>query len=102
MKYSRKEKEPDEKMVVRVISNILIRKDKSMPDPWLEPKRKQRLLYIIRLQAHTPSSCPECGHELTYTEDTEIYCNHCGLVCADSIEYVAGIKINYPFGLRLG
>ena len=87
-----------------VMSNSLVRKD-TMPDPWLEPKdyqKEQRLLYIIRLQSHTSSSCPECGHELTYTEDCEIYCNHCGLVVADSIEYVAGIKINYPFGLRLG
>ena len=77
----------------------------TMPDPWLEPKeyqKEQRLLYIIRLKSHAPSTCPECGHDLIYEEDVEIYCNHCGLVCASTIEYVAGIRIKYPFGLRLG
>ena len=80
-------------------------KDTMMPDKWLEPdnyQRKQRLYYILSLQHHQPKTCPECGHDLVYEEDGEIYCNHCGLVCADSIEYVAGRKIVYPFGLRLG
>ena len=75
-----------------------------MPDKWLEPgnyNKAHRLLYIIRLQSHTPGTCPECGHELIHDEDCELYCSHCGLVCADSIEYVAGIRIYYPFGIRL-
>ena len=87
-----------------VMSNSLVRKD-TMPDPWLEPKdyqKEQRLLYIIRLQSHTPSTCPECGAELVYEEDCEVYCPKCGLVVMDSIPYVGGEKITYPYGLRLG
>ena len=86
------------------MSNSLVRKD-TMPDRWLEPqayKKQHRLLYIIRLQSHTPRTCPECRHDLVFTEDCEVYCPKCGLVCADSIPYVGGEKITYPYGLRLG
>ena len=31
-------------------------------------------------------------------DDDETYCTHCGLVTSTSIEYVAGIKINLPYG----
>ena len=87
-----------------VMSNSLVRKD-TMPDRWLEPqayKKQHRLLYIIRLQSHTPRTCPECGAELVYEEDCEVYCPKCGLVVMDSIPYVGGEKITYPYGLRLG
>ena len=83
--------------------NSLVRKD--MPDRWLEPynyRKKQRLLEILKLQYHMPNSCPECGHDLVFTENCEVYCSHCGLVVMDSIPYVAGNRIEYPFGLRLG
>ena len=100
MKYYKKK---EDELAVPVMPNSIIRKD--MPDKWLEPynyKQKQRLLEILKMQYHMPSSCPECEHELVYGEDCEVYCSHCGLVVCDSYSYVAGIKINYPFGLRLG
>ena len=90
-------------MVVRVISNSIIRKD--MPDDkWLNPiphKQKMRLLEIRSLLAHTPTTCPECNHELEH-DDCEIYCPECGLVVCDSYPYVAGIHIDYVYGLKLG
>ena len=70
---------------------------------WLCPeqaKREQRLAYIQQMQSFTPNTCPECGDELTHTEN-EIYCNHCGLIVMTSIAYVAGLKIHLPYGLLL-
>lgn len=49
--------------------------------------------------------CPECGHEIEYSstdDEDESYCTHCGLITSASIQYVAGIKIDLPYGLRLG
>ena len=69
---------------------------------YMKPATQQTRLYYIRnLQSRTPSTCPFCAHTLT-TEDTQVYCPQCGLVCQDTTEYVAGIKHCLPYGLRLG
>lgn len=46
--------------------------------------------------------CPECGGKITYEneDEYEAYCTRCGLVTTASIEYVAGIKIDLPYGRR--
>lgn len=45
--------------------------------------------------------CPNCkGKKFTHT-DYESYCLSCGLVMTSTVCYVAGFKINYPWGLRL-
>jgi uncharacterized Zn finger protein (UPF0148 family) len=77
-------------------SHYIVSKD-NMPDKWTNV----RLLYIKKLQAHTPTHCPECDCELTI-DDEQIYCPECGLVTQDSTEYVASIKYHLPHGLRLG
>lgn len=59
--------------------------------------RNPRLFYLRTITKALPTTCPECDHELT-TDDDETYCTHCGLVTSTSIEYVAGIKINLPYG----
>ena len=74
-----------------------------MTDQWLEPelaKWEMRLNYIRKMQSHVPSTCPECESELT-TDDSEIYCENCGLVVAASMEYVAGQKVILPYGIVL-
>jgi transcription initiation factor TFIIIB Brf1 subunit/transcription initiation factor TFIIB len=46
-----------------------------------------------------PNTCPECGCELTTTEDEdETICTGCGLITSMSIEYVASHKIILPYG----
>lgn len=60
-----------------------------------------RLKYIKTCINTQPLNiCPECGGKGEYlTEDNdEITCTHCGLVLAGSIEYVAGVKVDYPYG----
>lgn len=59
-----------------------------------------RLFYLHKFIKPVPVTCPECGTELTIDEE-ELYCNHCGLVCSSSIDYVAGFKIDLPYGVRL-
>jgi len=44
--------------------------------------------------------CPSCGGEKFIHEKYESYCFNCGLVMSGTSRYVAGIKINYPWGLR--
>ena len=69
---------------------------------YMKPATQQTRLYYIRnRQSRTPSTCPFCAHTLT-TEDTQVYCPQCGLVCQDTTEYVAGIRHCLPYGLRLG
>lgn len=63
--------------------------------------KNPRLFYIIKLQAKTPTQCPECNTELT-VDDEQIYCSKCGLITQDSYNYIAGVKYNLPHGLRLG
>ena len=64
-----------------------------MSREWINP----RLYYLRRLIHPIPTTCPECDHTLTIDDD-ETYCPYCGLVTSTSIEYVAGIKINLPYG----
>ena len=48
--------------------------------------------------------CPECGAEIEYInpdDEDEAYCTKCGLITSASYPYVAGIKIDLPYGLRL-
>ena len=74
-----------------------------MTDNWLEPELARweiRLNYIRKMQSHLPSECPECESELV-TDDSEIYCAKCGLVVAASMEYVAGVRIDLPYGIVL-
>ena len=61
----------------------------------------KRLLYIQKLQAHTPSVCPECTTELI-VDDEQIYCPKCGLITQDSYDYHAGQHFHLPHGIRLG
>lgn len=66
---------------------------------WLNPR-----LYFIQSLLCTESYrfCPECGTEVTYPDEDmcEAYCPNCGLVVTANIEYVAGFKINFPFGRK--
>jgi NAD-dependent DNA ligase len=62
---------------------------------WKDP----RLFFLKSFVKPRPSTCPECGAELTTTEDEdEIICTGCGLITSMSIEYVAGEKIVLPYG----
>ena len=46
--------------------------------------------------------CPECKQSIiTDNENMEYYCSHCGLIVSTNIRYVAGFKIDLPYGLRL-
>ena len=47
--------------------------------------------------------CPECGGEVEYSseDEDEAYCTECGLVTSGSYPYVAGFRINFPYGIRL-
>ena len=62
--------------------------------------RNPRLYYIKSIQAHTPTTCPECDTELEVDEE-QIYCPRCGLITQDSYDYQAGIKYTLPHGLKL-
>lgn len=46
--------------------------------------------------------CPECKHNIIEDNDRmEYYCSKCGLIVSMSIAYVAGNRINLPYGLLL-
>ena len=62
--------------------------------------KNPRLHYILKLQAKTPTKCPECNTELI-VDDEQIYCPQCGLVTQDSYNYAAGLKYHLPHGLKL-
>ena len=67
---------------------------------WLDPKKFNRQQCLN----HKPlNKCPECHGQIEYsTEDEdEAYCTECGLIVSASIAYVAGFKIDLPYGLRL-
>lgn len=68
---------------------------------WLHP----RTHYIDTFLNHKSLKyCPECNGEIEYTnpdDQDEAYCTKCGLVTSASIRYVAGQKIDLPYGLRL-
>lgn len=67
---------------------------------WLDPRR----YYINSFLNHESLQfCPECGGEIKYSseDEDEAICTHCGLITSASISYVAGIKIDLPYGIRL-
>lgn len=64
-----------------------------------EKKQEQRLLYLKSFIKLLPHYCPECGCELSTTiDEDETICTNCGLITSMSIEYVAGQKIDLPYG----
>lgn len=69
---------------------------------WLNQKQHQnsiRLAFIKSFNIPLPTICPECGNILLTSQDEdETLCSHCGLVTSASIEYVAGQKIDLPYG----
>ena len=64
-----------------------------MSREWINP----RLYYLKKIIHPIPDTCPECNQTLD-TEDDMIYCTHCGLIVSMSIEYVAGKRIDLPYG----
>ena len=83
------------------MTNILI--DNTKSDYWNltreELDKLIRLAYLETFIKPVPSYCPECNSELTTTEDEdETICTYCGLITSASSEYVAGNKINLPYG----
>ncbi len=69
-------------------------------DPYLY-LQIERIHYVKQLKDTTPNFiCPECGDEIIQDEDGEEYCNACGLVTRTHYNYVAGIKIELPYGLK--
>ena len=72
-------------------------------DKWLYPEEAEtdeRLRFIRKMQSSIPTQCPECGSELIADED-HIYCSRCGLITMASISYVAGQRIDLPYGILL-
>lgn len=68
--------------------NILIRKNMCTDDEF-EPENIEK--------------CPECQTftiQLSENRSYE-YCTRCGLITRASYDYVAGIKINLPYGLLI-
>lgn len=62
-------------------------------------QRLIRLSYLKTFSKPLPNYCPECGAELTTTEDEdETICTGCGLITSMSIEYVANTRIILPYG----
>lgn len=62
-------------------------------------KRLIRLAYLERFVKPQPTYCPECGSQLTTTEDDdEVICTGCGLITSMSVDYVAGFRITLPYG----
>lgn len=62
-------------------------------------KWNPRLFYLKTFVKPLPNICPECHSELTTTEDEdETICTGCGLITSMSIDYVAGHKIDLPYG----
>ena len=68
---------------------------------WLNPRK----YYINSFLNHESlKNCPECGGEIEYSspdDEDEAYCINCGLITSASIQYVAGQKIDLPYGIRL-
>ena len=69
-----------------------------------EYAKSLRRIYINKCLNHKPlNRCPECGGEIEYSseDEDEAYCKECGLSTSASIQYVAGTKIDLPYGIRL-
>lgn len=73
---------------------------KQQNEKWLDPRA-----YFIKsfLNHESLKYCPECGNEIEYSseDEDEAYCTYCGLITSASSCYVAGIKIDLPYGIRL-
>jgi len=68
---------------------------KSEMEKWNNP----RLFYLNSITKPLPTTCPECHGDLTTNDDRdETLCSSCGLIVSASIEYVAGIRIDLPYG----
>lgn len=73
---------------------------KEQNQKWLNPRK----YYINSFLNHESLRyCPECGGEVEYSseDEDEAYCTQCGLITSASIQYVAGVKIDLPYGIRL-
>ena len=86
------------------MTNSIIRGDtkRKMPDKWLTPgdyNKQQRILYLQSFVKPQFDYCPECLGELDIDED-EVSCKECGLIVSCSSYYVAGQRIDLPYGLR--
>lgn len=79
----------------------MIKKQQSEADKkWLNPRK----YYVNSFLNHQPlNRCPECGGLIEYSseDEDEAYCISCGLITSASIAYVAGVKIDLPYGIRL-
>lgn len=83
-------------MKKKKIENMIKEQNKK----WMNPRK-----YFINsfLNHESLKYCPECKGEIEYsTEDEdEAYCTQCGLITSASTQYVAGTKIDLPYGIRL-
>ena len=73
---------------------------KEQEKKWIDP----RGYFINSLLNHQSLKyCPECGGEVEYSseDEDESYCTKCGLITSGSYPYVAGIRIDFPYGVRL-
>ena len=73
---------------------------KEQNQKWINPRK----YYINKFINHKPlNRCPECGGIIEYSseDEDEAYCTECGLVTSASNCYVAGFKIDLPYGIRL-
>lgn len=73
------------------------------PDEWIktsaEKQKRYRIMYLHTFISPLPQHCPECQAELTSSPDEdETLCPVCGLITSMSIDYVAGQKIDLPYG----
>lgn len=60
-----------------------------------------RIHYIQKLKNKTRTSiCPECESVILQDKWGEEYCMKCGLVTRATYDYVAGFKIDLPYGLK--
>lgn len=60
---------------------------------------EQRIYYRKTLMSNFKvPECTNCHSTNITIEETEIYCNECGLVLAGQYEIQDGVKTVYPFG----
>ena len=74
---------------------------------WLDPYLYDEIIrthFINEMTNHENlSKCPECGTmtiKLSDTNDYE-YCTECGLITRASVKFVAGQKIDLPYGILI-
>ena len=80
--------------------NLREKMKKEQEEKWQDP----RAYYLKSILNHKSLKyCPECGGEVEYSseDEDEAYCTHCGLITSASSCYVAGVKIDLPYGIRL-